>query len=288
MTVCERLGATLDEVRIERQVLKINPYHEPAGSYHGGEFARKPGIASPMPPPGRRFLREHELVEQAMTGEWTPSPPMTSWAKVMDFSIGVGHTGPVKLGDVLQWDANQLDKETRTDAYTSLARERYIGSGYRAINEVARGSRGNPRRTDGAWSMDYGTAAQHIDNLDRRFATQGVTLRNPVTVYRGLTSRAPAVGWVKGSTWRDLGFLSTSTDPKIAEGWSARNGEVGEVMVITLPRGMRVMGGQAMERELILPRGTKLRFKGRDAVGWLQFVAQITPKLPPMPKEPPA
>jgi hypothetical protein len=31
------------------QIQKANPYHEPAGSYHGGEFARKPGTEGMLP-----------------------------------------------------------------------------------------------------------------------------------------------------------------------------------------------------------------------------------------------
>jgi len=97
-------------------------------------------------------------------------------------------------------------------------------------------------------------------------------LQRPVKVFRGIMVERPEAGtnaysdfvrtWKPGDVIEEPGFMSTTIDRKIAEGYS----NAGRVLEIEIPKGTRVatpeMFGEAyksIEQEMTLPPNTKLQ-----------------------------
>lgn len=120
---------------------------------------------------------------------------------------------------------------------------------------------------------DYlGTDVDEQIKLAQEFFTRVPPLQRPVKAFRGIMVERPEAGtnafsdfvrtWEVGDVIEEPGFMSTTIDRNIAEGYA--NG--GRVIEIDIPKGTQVatpeMFGPALrstEQELTLPPGTKLQ-----------------------------
>ena len=100
--------------------------------------------------------------------------------------------------------------------------------------------------------------AASVLGLDRLFARAAPTAA-PIVVYRGAPVRT-----------HDLGHVSTTTEPGIAQDFARSASESGaELQRIEVPAGSRVLAvpekpGYGPSREVLLPRGSRFRVKGRQ------------------------
>lgn len=128
------------------------------------------------------------------------------------------------------------------------AYEEYIHSGYRSINGGLRGLRDMSPET-----------AEHVANLDRLFKERGVALESATELYRIATAKGDfdPTKWAAGEYVVDAGFTSTAVDNYV---WGVSPGEGGRVaLTIVAPRGTRVIPGNAVESEAILPRNARFK-----------------------------
>lgn len=142
----------------------------------------------------------------------------------------------------------------------------YCKDGYLFINEALRGS---PEKF---YSDVTKTKARRIDNAFKHF---GVASKEPGVVYRGTMFTARDLGLEQGeslvtrrrfirarfpvgATVMDRGYVSTSTERDIADHFRG-DGEVGVLMHITIPKGVKVLAGSHNESEVLLPRGSRFK-----------------------------
>ena len=167
------------------------------------------------------------------------------------------------------WTAKRITPEQKK------AFETYTSNDYTAINGDLRTAKGNVDQ-----SGKYADTVRHLDSaLDNASYPGG-------TVYRGQTGRT-FERWLKeglikpGEEITDFGFMSTSSDEKIASSFneeanslssgsfkSAKN-PLGVMFKISLPEGSRAahvsdLSGMPDEKETLLARGTRLRIDKWD------------------------
>lgn len=129
---------------------------------------------------------------------------------------------------------------------------RYAGHDYASLNRMLR------------YGMDLSVRQQEImDNLDSAFEKS--TLKEPVTVLRGLGERLIEVmeDVKEGEVTTSLAYVSTTTSLGTASTFS---GFKSPLMEISLPAGTRAIDVgrlSEMEPEILLPRGTSMRYLGR-------------------------
>jgi hypothetical protein len=167
------------------------------------------------------------------------------------------------------WSAERITPEQKK------AFETYTSNDYTAINGDLRTAKGNVDQ-----SGKYADTIKHLDSaLDNASYPGG-------TVYRGQTGRT-FERWLKeglikpGEEITDFGFMSTSSDEKIASSFneeanslssgsfkSAKN-PLGVMFKISLPKGSKAahvsdLSGMPDEKETLLARGTRLRIDKWD------------------------
>jgi hypothetical protein len=125
----------------------------------------------------------------------------------------------------------------------------YGGGGYIAINSRLRSGR------------VQGSAATEskIKDIDQAFA-EVPPLKSAIIVQRGNKSNR-FKGVKAGDEFQDLGYVSTSVSTREA---SAFKGTSGTLFKITVPKGTKALPiaavtGEAFEKEIILPRGSKFK-----------------------------
>lgn len=103
--------------------------------------------------------------------------------------------------------------------------------------------------------------SKHLDSAIAKHTTD-----HPITLWRGVHKNAiDNMKLEQGSYFEDKGYISTSTNPKIAKGFS---GSGKHIFRITLPKGAKAvhlpnyMPGRS-EKEVILPRNSKFRYYGK-------------------------
>jgi len=105
--------------------------------------------------------------------------------------------------------------------------------------------------------FDKNWAKMWISDLDK--AVDSSTLGNDTILYRGVGSEV--VGKLKkGDIVLDKGFISTSFDSKIAEGFAEKKGAVIKMKVKYTQKGLYVDPVRDLgQSEIILPRNTKMK-----------------------------
>ena len=137
----------------------------------------------------------------------------------------------------------------------------YMGSGHFAINNALRGKT----------NMNAEKQAS-ISALDDLFDLAPRT-EKPMVLFRGIGEKDEYDSIIPGDTLSDKAFISTSFDPKVAEGFGDSGHPQGIVLEIYLPEGSKAVYGRGAgdestgnlspnnwggsENEVILPRGTE-------------------------------
>lgn len=148
------------------------------------------------------------------------------------------------------------------DAHEALSS--YEKSGYKQINSGLRAGRTVPETGPPNVSV-YASDKENdrfalVPHMDRAFRSMAVTLPAPAYLYR--TIRGVKIDTTPGTVMVDKGFVSTS-----ARGGWGETALIGTLMRIKAPAGTKVLGGKAVEDELILNRGTRFRVIGESRVG---------------------
>lgn len=85
------------------------------------------------------------------------------------------------------------------------------------------------------------------------------TLEKDTVVYRGIRGKDQLMASINSGDYRDNGYLSTTTDPAIAKGFSGGGRSSSAVLKLTLPAGTKCHdASNDAEREITLPRGYDL------------------------------
>lgn len=126
---------------------------------------------------------------------------------------------------------------------------RYMGALYRELNQMLRGVIPFDAHLQG-----------HVDKLDDMFRNaRGIP--QDMVVYRGMGTSGTGKIYV-GKSWLDKGFMSTSSDANVSQGFGASREQV--FLHIRVPKGYKavaldvVAGGPYGEKEILLPRGVRL------------------------------
>lgn len=134
----------------------------------------------------------------------------------------------------------------------------YTGLSHDAINQVLRAPYDHKLTPeDIAQQLGGADLKTTIADMDKAFEVGGVTLDEPVTLYRGI-GKSYAKDLDVGELRTDLGFMSVSYDESIAS-WHATNNKGGVNMVVRVPSGKTVIAGSKDESELIFPRNTRFK-----------------------------
>lgn len=142
----------------------------------------------------------------------------------------------------------------------------------------------NPSLREGTWK-ENDLYSQQVQQADSLFRDHAVEIAKPVETIRGVTGSVyPSK---VGEKFTEPGYLRVSTDQSQAEGFTARRGNSGQLLMLTLPKGSRVLPGDHVhEGELYLPRGSSLRVtkvekveNGRDVFGEYHFIEKIHAEL---------
>jgi len=155
--------------------------------------------------------------------------------------------------------------ERRTDEENHIvqAHSSYTGSGYHPINTGLR---------ERSLSSGY---ALHVKGLDKSFDVIGTTNSAPMMVQRGVKSGLgnKLRALKPGTTITEDGFMSTTTSTYTAKNFAGLDygGTGGVLMHINVPKGKKMIAGTESEKELIFPRGTQLKFIGRNENGVHEF-----------------
>lgn len=133
----------------------------------------------------------------------------------------------------------------------------YEGGGARKVNSYLRGNYedvfNEPMPAGSDIASQGFTYDEMVDGIKAVQKTQ--TFETDQTLYRGIKNRL--FNDVKpGQEIVDNGFLSTTSDASRAEGFFAHEGQ-GVVMELRVPAGTHFSVGEWIEREFILPPGTK-------------------------------
>lgn len=81
------------------------------------------------------------------------------------------------------------------------------------------------------------------------------TLPRETVVYRGIRGKDNFISSIKDRTYRDAGYLSTTTDPEIAKGFSGGGRSSSAVLKLVLAAGTKCHDGSGdSEKEITLPR----------------------------------
>lgn len=142
----------------------------------------------------------------------------------------------------------------------------YIGSGYRDINAALRGTElPNQELLDPPYqARARDNALRKAGHLDRAFDEMGVQNSDPITVHRSIRP-SPELRTqleTRGSVITDDGFMSTSTDAEVADGFRSTGEDLR--LSIRVPPGRTSIAGSGSESELIYPRGSSLEVLGYD------------------------
>jgi hypothetical protein len=177
-----------------------------------------------------------------------------------------------------------LPRHRADDARTGRALNAYQGNGYGNLNDALRSLGGDATEAEIAAFMQTGPGggpggyspphaelvAEEVTalraDLDAAFADDSAVVTRPFRVTRGSQGVAAFLPetLVPGTVIRDPGYLSTTTDPEVADRFILFGGDDAALFDITVPAGARalqVTGREAgdAEREALLPRGTELR-----------------------------
>lgn len=192
--------------------------------------------------------------------------------------VGTGGSSPSSGVDAKQqWDDSFRARKFATDAedpttlvgYAANAVNAYIGNGFRGVNGYLRTG----------WTGNYEDEVKRsVQMIDKAFDLFGVSLEQPVTVYRGAQFDAGNMSmdelsemFKKDAVVEDKAYVSTTLEPTKADQFSARGflaqknlgplalEKVGVAFRIRLPEGTRVLAGHMNEQEFILRRGSKFR-----------------------------
>jgi hypothetical protein len=148
----------------------------------------------------------------------------------------------------------------------------YISTGHEAVNNLLRGVGEQP-----ASVKERADVTDRVDLL-RALADQ-YRLSQPIEVHRGITGTSEVLpeGSAVGAIVTDSGFMSTTTNPRVAEEFSRGLGsyEDDAVFRLVVPAGhpalpvTGLLGTRNGEDEVILPPGSSFRITGdeRDSKG---------------------
>lgn len=177
-----------------------------------------------------------------------------SWFDVLEDFTKFNHNHDPKDGEFSSGDSSGGGKPITLEQKHAL--DDYVRSGYHDLSALLR----HTSYTSMKNVLQAQTAIQHIDS-----AFDSVKpLAKPITVYRGMTKTiANQLALKQGSQFTDLGFISTSLNPSMAERFGLSWGYA----KITVPAGTKVLNINSLipdnshrdEEEIILPRGSVLR-----------------------------
>lgn len=182
-------------------------------------------------------------------------------------------TAPKVLGmSTDDWAAAKLSRTSVMDEYAANA--------YKFINSSLRGMSVDefmvspsaqwiakvegPTRIRQIWERNNDL----IGWMDKAFRSAHRLSRDTL-LYRGMVipnDQNGLIGQLKeGAVLTDRGFMSTSTYPDTAVGFTSRDqaakdrGDVPVIFEIVAPKGTKVIAGEVLEKEAVLNRGTSLR-----------------------------
>lgn len=148
---------------------------------------------------------------------------------------------------IADWHGKMTQQEQ--DALDDLT-----GNGFAKINsELREGKADDPR----------------IEHLDSAFS-KASPLPEPIVVHRGFQGRgADKLRKVKvGETFTDEGYSSTSLKERIARSFRKRfSSDPGQYASIIVPKGTRVLAGVELEKEVLLPRGSRFKVVSKSDAG---------------------
>lgn len=173
-----------------------------------------------------------------------------------DYPHGDGGGG----GDVKD-DAYWAEQDAKHERESSLAfavaqaehgLDRYVQLGSEWINPALRSGK-----------QLKGDARETVERMDMAFPLLGKDTARDMALYKGVSSvkleGALSRGEIgSGSTIVDPAFFSTTKSENIATRF-AKEGEGVVVFRLDVPKGMRYVPGREDERELIFPRGSRVR-----------------------------
>jgi hypothetical protein len=129
-----------------------------------------------------------------------------------------------------------------------------------------------------------GSVGRTVKDMDEAFDRFGVTLTERSVLHRGMSGPPlEESGFVVGAEITDKGFMSASSEEGMAKffgGLQRGRGRRTEYrMRVSVPGGTRVLVGNPLEDELILPRGSRFVVRGvsenRDKGGRSFFTVDV-------------
>jgi hypothetical protein len=121
------------------------------------------------------------------------------------------------------------------------------------------------------FSGTKGEIEHHTKNLDSVLNKH--SLSNNFHVWRGFAEHkiVPALNLKPGDTFHDKGFVSTSTNPNVAKGFTPLSPGIDRHLFhIKVPKGSKALAmehvsfGAGGENEVLLPRNSKFRYDSRE------------------------
>lgn len=179
--------------------------------------------------------------QSAQTAELGPATEGSALGDVMASKYGRDEYG--------EWVGPKLLK------HQEQWRDRYI-DGSESMNEYLRKGEKLPANYE----------AYHLNTKQLLEAT-GVTLDRDIIVYRGMNTEVGRK-FRPGAELRDDGWVSTTTNKRIAEGFTGRY-EDGPVVKFRVPKGTKVLAFGGYEGEFVLPPGHTYKV-GTDGVAVMQ------------------
>lgn len=191
---------------------------------------------------------------------------------------GLGPLNPRHEQGEITWSGSDPGWDAAEELDHLLALEYYRGADFRPVNKMLRGV---PYRATSQTDVDLGPEGfkarldrqvQLLDDVVKRSRLDGdVVVARGTETGRGVFG--PALdGDLTGFEWDELGYVSTTANPKIADYFTSQ----GLIMDIRVPKGTGVVSlsgmkradGEEEEAELMLERGLRMRVVSDSGPGY--------------------
>ena len=190
-----------------------------------------------------------QIKDQPQIAEWVKYNPHHDELGRFASGSGGGGAGLVGFSQIPNEEQSYFLDHTFGGAQKRMsdtgaeAFEGYLRNNYRTINSELRGQyKGEP--------LEYLSSAKQIKALDT--VTKSATIPKNIVVYRGVSG----VTFRKGQIVTDKAFLSTTVSFENAKSFA---GNAGYIVRIGVPKGTKASCGTGHEREIVFPRGKKLK-----------------------------
>lgn len=185
----------------------------------------------------------------------------------------IAHPNCVRVPVPLFAEEPSAEAAPRITAAEQATVDYYKLGGYKDMNTVARGQITEKQRRDwpDATARFEAAAKKHIKNMDGAFK-KSPGLPDDTVLYRGAGLETE---YKVGQTITDKGFASSTSDRTLAAKFAKSNSIPGTkptVLEIEAPKGTKVVAGNEIEKETILPRGSKFTVVATGTRGGIPYV----------------